>query len=158
VIHPQQPALKTSQLRYPLARLAEWGPENASRVFMMSDSRLAQAHARSSLRAVELLGPGEEELPAIVVRAQEDARCRQAFTRLGYSKVRSEYARHKREGKDTFVALDGEYLWPTMDFVRDWLKEERKRFVARARMTFLVTMLATVIAGLSFLAVVGVLG
>src|SRR5258705_5187443 len=40
----------------------------------------------------------DDALPAIVVRAQEDARCRLALARLGYSKVRAEYAKHKREG------------------------------------------------------------
>ena len=100
----------------------------------------------------------DDALPAIVVRAQEDARCRLALARLGYSKVRSEYARHKRQGKDTFAGLGREALWPTMDFVRDWLKEERSRIVARGRWPFLVTMLATIVAGLAFAAVAAILG
>jgi hypothetical protein len=97
--------------------------------------------------------PDDDALPTIVVKAQEDARCRLALARLGYSKVRSAYARHKREGKDPFAALGRESLWPTMNFVHDWLKEERSRIIARARWPFLVTMLATIVAGLTFAAV-----
>jgi hypothetical protein len=100
----------------------------------------------------------DDALPAIVVKAQEDARCRLALARLGYSKVRSEYARYKRERMDTFAGLGHESLWPAMDFVRDWLKEERSRIVARARWPFLVTMLATIAAGLAFAAVAAFLG
>ena len=97
-------------------------------------------------------------LPAIVVKAQEDARCRLALSQLGYAKVRTEYARHKREGKDTFAGLGHELLWPTMDFVYNWLIDERRRIIAQARWPFLVTMLATIIAGLAFAAVASILG
>ena len=45
-----------------------------------------------------------------------------------------------------------------MDFVRDWLKVERSRIVVRARWPFLVTMLATIVAGLAFVAVAAILG
>ena len=103
-------------------------------------------------------GPDDDALPTIVVKAQDDARCRVALARLGYSKVRSEYAGHKREGKDAFAALGREGLWPTMDFVRDWLKEERSRIVAKARWPFLLAMLATIVAGLAFAAVAAFLG
>jgi hypothetical protein len=103
-------------------------------------------------------GFGDDTLPAIVTKAQDDVRCRQALARLGYSKVRSDYARHKREGKDTFVGLDHERLWPTMDFVRDWLKEERQQIIVRVRWSFLLTMLATIVAGLAFVAANAVLG
>ena len=103
-------------------------------------------------------GADDNALPAIVVKAQEDAQCRQALGRLGYSNVRTEFARHKREGKDTFDSLGGERLWPTMDFVRDWLKEERSRIIAQARLPFLATMTATIVAGLTFAAVVALLG
>ena len=106
----------------------------------------------------ELLRCDDHALPAIVIRAQEDARCRQALARLGFFRVRSAYARQKADGNDTFVGLDPEFLSPTMDFVRDWLREERKRIVARARWPFLMTMLATIVAGLAFLAVSAVLG
>lgn len=100
----------------------------------------------------------DEALPAIVVKAQEDALSRLGLARLGYAHVRSEYARQKREGNATFEGLGGESLWPTMDFVRDWLKEERKRIVAQARWPFLATMLATIVAGLAFAAVAAILG
>jgi hypothetical protein len=100
----------------------------------------------------------DDALPAIVVKAQDDARCREALVRLGYSKVRSEFARHKREGKDTFAALGREGLWPTTDFVRDWLKGERSRIIARARWPFLAAMMATIVAGLAFAAVAAILG
>ena len=103
-------------------------------------------------------GPDDDALPAIVVKAQDDARCRQGLARLGYSKVRSEFARHKREGKDTFAALGREGLWPTMDLVRDWLKEERSKIFARARWPFLATMMGTIVAGLAFAAVAAILG
>jgi hypothetical protein len=102
--------------------------------------------------------PVDASLPAIVVKAQEDARCRLALARLGYSKVRSAYARHKRERKDTFASLDHESLWPTMDFVRDWLKDERRRIVARAKKPFLAAMLVTIVGGLAFAAVAAILG
>ena|SRR6476620_10475679 len=94
--------------------------------------------------------PVDDSLPTIVVKAQEDARCRLALARLGYYKVRSEYARHKREGTDTFLGLGHESLWPTTDFVYNWLRDERRRIIARARWPFLVTMLATIVAGLAF--------
>jgi hypothetical protein len=102
--------------------------------------------------------PVDDSLPAIVVKAQEDARCRLALARLGYSKVRSEYARHKREGTDTFAGLGHESLWPTMDFVYNWLRDERRRIIARARWPFIVTMLATIVGGLAFAAVAAILG
>lgn len=102
--------------------------------------------------------PADDALPALVVKAQEDVQCRLFLARLGYSKVRSEYVRHKREGKDTFAGLGREALFPTMNFVRDWLKGERRRIVARARWPFLVAMLATILAGLTFAAVVAILG
>ena len=103
-------------------------------------------------------GPDGDALPAIVVKAQDEARCRQALARLGYSRVRSEFARYKREGKDTFAALGREGLWPTMDLVRDWLKEERSKILARVRWPFLATMLTTIVAGLAFAAVAAILG
>ena len=102
--------------------------------------------------------PVDASLPAIVVKSQEDARCRLALARLGYSKVRSAYARHKRDGTHTFAGLGHESLWPTMDFVRDWLKSERSRIVARAKWPFLVTMLVTIVGGIAFAAVAAMLG
>jgi hypothetical protein len=99
----------------------------------------------------------EQVLPAIVMRAREDARCRQALARLGYVKVRSHYARSRRRGQTTFAALAHERLAPSMDFVRDWLAGERKRIVVAMRWPFLMTMLVTVVAGIVFAAVARVL-
>ena len=96
--------------------------------------------------------------PAIVIKAREDAVCRLALARLGYFKVRSAYARQMREGRDDFAGLEAGSLSPTMEFVGDWLREERKRRVARARRPFLITMVATVVAGIAFMAVAVVLG
>ena len=96
-------------------------------------------------------------LPAIVVRAQEDARCRRALARVGYVKVRAHYQRQRRKGRDTFIALQYEGLEPSLDFVRDWLAEERKRILARTRWPFLMTMLVTIVAGIVFVAVARVL-
>jgi hypothetical protein len=101
-------------------------------------------------------GPAADGLPAIVVKAQEDARCRSVLARLGYSAVRSEYARQKREGLVAFEGLGS--LRPTMDFVRDWLKEERRRILRRTRLPFLLTMVATIVAGLAFAVVAAYLG
>ena len=96
-------------------------------------------------------------LPAIVVRAQEDARCRLALARLGYARVRSEYVRHRRDRKEPFASLGQGSLWPSTDFVRDWLKEERRRIVMRAKWPFLMAMLVTIVAGLTFAAVAAML-
>ena len=121
----------------------------------MLDARFSSAPLAERLAQLQ---PDDEALPTIVVKAQEDVLARLALARLGYSKVRSAYARHKREGKDTFAALGRESLWPTMDFVRDWLKEERSRMIAQARWPFLLTMLATIVAGLTFAGVAAFLG
>jgi len=116
----------------------------------MLDSQLANLQA-------EGLSSADGSLPAIVVRAQEDARCRQALARLGYVRVRSEYLRHRRDRKETFASLGRESLWPTTDFVRDWLKEERHRILSRARWPFIMAMLVTIVAGLAFAAVTAIL-
>jgi hypothetical protein len=101
--------------------------------------------------------PDDEALPAIVLRARDDARCRLAMARLGYVKVRAHYAQARRDKEPEFTALGHLHLWPSMDFVRDWLIEERKRIVVRARWPFLMTMLATIVAGIVFVAVARVL-
>jgi hypothetical protein len=121
----------------------------------MLDTRFANTPPAEGLPHPQAV---DDSLPAIVVKAQEDALCRLALARLGYSKVRSEYARHKRNGADAFAGLGHEALWPTMDFVRDWLKEERRRIVARAKWPFLVTMLVTIVGGLAFAAVAAIFG
>jgi hypothetical protein len=45
-----------------------------------------------------------------------------------------------------------------MDFVRTWLKGEKKRAAARVRWTFMVAMLATIAAVLAFTFALSVLG
>jgi hypothetical protein len=99
-------------------------------------------------------------LPAFVERAQEDARCSQALSRLGYRRVKAAYALQIREARDTdtFYGLERDHLWPTMDFVRDWLKAEKRRVWSRARRPFLAAMLVTIVAGLGFVGAFLVLG
>jgi hypothetical protein len=96
--------------------------------------------------------PESDGLPEIVTKAQEDARCRAALGRLGYANVRRLHAWHKREGMATFLSLEREFLWPTTEFVRMWLKAERKRILVRLRWPFLTAMLATIVVGLASLA------
>ena len=95
-------------------------------------------------------------LPAIVVKAQEDARCRSALAHMGYSAVRSEHVRQRRERLTAFDGVGS--LRPNMDFVRDWLKEERRRIIARTRLPFLLAMFATILAGLAFALVAAMVG
>jgi len=101
---------------------------------------------------------GDNEFPAILRKAQDNVLCRKALASLGYSQVRAAYARHKQEGLDIFEDLGDAQLWPTLEFVRDWLKEERARMVAQVRWSFGVAMLATILAGLAFVATIAVLG
>src|SRR5262245_5061200 len=132
-----------SRSRSPAEPISRWFALNVLRLRALKlerDDALPISPAHSSVT-------NDDELPAIVVKAQEDARSQQALARLGYAKVRSEYLRHKRERRDTFLSLDPEFLWPTMDFVRDWLKAERKRIATRLRWPFLVTMSVTIVAG-----------
>ena len=102
-----------------------------------------EVHARS-------LSPESDDLPLILARAEEEQRSRLALKRVGYLKVRSAYRRYKREGKETFHAFGAEHLWPTMDFVRDWLRQERRRLIAQAQPVFLVSLLATLAVGFAF--------
>ena len=99
----------------------------------------------------------EQVLPAIVMRARDDARSRRVLAQLGYVKVRTHYTRCKREGETTFRGLEHQGLAPGMDLVRDWLAEERKRIVMAMRWPFLMTMLVTIVAGIVFAAVARVL-
>ena len=98
----------------------------------------------------ELGAPDEPPLPAIITRAQDEARCRLVLARLGYRKVRAEYVRHRQQRRDTFGALAHAELWPTMDFVRAWLKDERRRILLHVRSTFLAVMLTTIVTGVAF--------
>jgi hypothetical protein len=99
-------------------------------------------------------------MPAFVERAREDAQCRAALGRIGYSKVKAAYAGQLRDNAnaETFRGLERENLAPPMDFVRDWLKAERKRSFASVRWTFLGAMLATIVTGLAFAAAYTILG
>jgi hypothetical protein len=65
--------------------------------------------------------------------------------------------RQRQHGSDTFAGLDPGLPLPTMDFVRDWLRQERKRIVIRVRGPFLLGILAVIVAGLAFVAVSAVL-
>jgi hypothetical protein len=112
-------------------------------------------HARPPLPATDTAGA--LELPAIVRRAQEEARSAHALRCLGYRTVRAEYARHRRAGHDTFSAIAHVELWPTMEFVRGWLRGERRRILANIRATFLAAMLAAILAGLAFVGVLAFL-
>jgi hypothetical protein len=96
-------------------------------------------------------------LPAFVERAKEDALCRAALARIGYSKVKATYAQQQRSGSYRLVGL-GANLAPPMDLVRDWLQAERKRILVRVRWTFLGAMLGTIIAGLAFAAALAIFG
>jgi hypothetical protein len=98
----------------------------------------------------ELGAPDEPPLPAIITRAQDEARCRLVLARLGYRKVRAEYVRHRQQRRDTFGAIAHAELWPTMDFVRVWLKDERRRILLHVRSTFLAVMLTTIVTGVAF--------
>lgn len=99
-------------------------------------------------------------LPAFVERAQEEARCRAALARIGYRRVKAAYAQQLRAAldTDTFHGLERENLWPTMDYVRAWLKVEKKRILAHVRWTFLGAMLVTIATVLTFTAALSVFG
>jgi len=99
-------------------------------------------------------------LPAFVERARDDAQCRAALGRIGYSKVKAAYAEQLRTNANAemFRGLERENLSPPMDLVRDWLKTERKRSFANVRWTFLGAMLATIVTGLAFAAAYSILG
>jgi hypothetical protein len=103
------------------------------------------------------MSDADGSLPAFVERAQHDALCRAALARIGYRRVKAAYARQLREAHDEFYGLEQQNLRPTMDFVRDWLRMEKKRAVARVRWTFVAAMLATIVAVLTFAAALSVL-
>jgi hypothetical protein len=103
--------------------------------------------------------PGNSSLPAFVERAQQDAQWQSTLTRMGYRRVKAAYARQMRDLPKAEVFYGAEHLqqWPTMDFVRAWLKSEKRRLMARVRWTFVSAMLATIVAGLTFTAALFVL-
>lgn len=96
-------------------------------------------------------------LPLIVAKVEAESRARVALKRMGYLKVLIAYLSHKRAGEDTFFAFDADHIWPTMDFVQEWLREERRQLVARHRSVFLLSMLATIVTGLAFLVALALL-
>jgi hypothetical protein len=91
-------------------------------------------------------------LPAFVERAQQDAQWQAALARIGYRRVRTAYARQLRKMPkvEVFYGIEHLQLWPTMDFVRDWLKSEKRRSGGRARWTFMAAMLVTIAAAVTF--------
>ena len=105
-----------------------------------------------------LFAPTNDDLPLIVTKAEEDARSRLALKRMGYFRVLSAYHRYKREGRDTFHSFGADHLWPTMDFVRDWLKDEGRQLVAQHHWVFLLVLLATLAAGLTFVGALAIFG
>jgi hypothetical protein len=115
---------------------------------------------------MSVANPSEEmhgvggSLPAFVERAREDAECRAALARVGYSKVKAAYAQQVRDGTGSqiFRGLERENLSPPMDLVREWLRAERRRSFGTVRWTFLGAMLATIVTGLAFAAAYSILG
>ena len=106
-------------------------------------------------------GPGNEglrgpqirgELPTFLAKAQEDAELRRALARMGYRRVLATYLRQTKRsvGTGAFFGLAQEGLSPSLEFVGDWLKEEKRRIRAQVRSTFVVAMLSALGAGLAF--------
>ncbi len=98
-------------------------------------------------------------LPAIVERARQDKEWHDALSRFGYRRVRDAYAKQARETPQDEVFYGIEHLnhWPTMEFVRAWMKVEKKRKVAKVRWTFVGAMLATIAGVLTFTAALSIL-
>jgi hypothetical protein len=103
--------------------------------------------------------PDGGSLPAFVERAQQDAQWQATLARMGYRRVKAAYARQMRDMPKVEVFYGAEHLqqWPTMEFVRTWLKSEKRRIMARVSWTFVSVMLATIVAGLTFTAALSVL-
>jgi hypothetical protein len=127
---------------------------------MRNDPFANSRHQHEAGREVHArpLSPDSDDLPLILARAEEEARSRLALKRMGYLKVRSAYLRYKRDGKETFHAFGAEHLWPTMDFVRDWLRQERRRLIVQSRPVFLLALFATLVVGLAFLGAMALFG
>jgi hypothetical protein len=96
----------------------------------------------------------EGSLPAFVERAQQDAQWQAALARTGYRRVKAAYGKQVREAPQVAIFYGVEHLglWPTMDFVRDWLKTEKRRVRGRVRWTFVGAMLTTIVAVLALTA------
>ena len=97
--------------------------------------------------------------PAIVERARLDKEWQEALTRFGYRRVKLAYARQMRKSPRDEIFHGVEHLnhWPTMEFVRAWLKAEKKRMMVKMRWTFMAAMLATIAGALTFTAALSVL-
>jgi hypothetical protein len=97
--------------------------------------------------------------PAIVERARLDKEWQAALAHLGYRRAKQAYARQMRKSPRDEVFYGVEHLnhRPTMDFVRAWLRSEKKRRVAKVRWTFVAAMLATIAGALAFTAALSVL-
>ncbi len=98
-------------------------------------------------------GPeADEPLPAILERAQQDRQWQIALAKVGYRQVRAAYAQQLRESPKAEVFFGVKHLnhYPTMDFVRSWMKTQRMRALKRLSWTFLGTMLATIVAAITF--------
>ena len=91
-------------------------------------------------------------LPAILERAQQDRQWQIALAQVGYRQVKAAYTQQLRESPKAEVYFGIKHLshYPTMDFVRAWMKAQRKRALKRLRWTFLGTMLATIVAAITF--------
>jgi hypothetical protein len=96
--------------------------------------------------------PVDGSLPAFVERAQQDVQWQVALSFLGYRQVKAAFAQQLRESPraEVFFGLKHLNHYPTMDFVRAWMKSERKRALNRVRWTFLGAMLATIVAAITF--------
>jgi hypothetical protein len=93
-------------------------------------------------------------LPVILERAQQDRQWQLALAKSGYRQVKAAYARQMRESPkaEVFFGIKHLHHYPTMDFVRAWMRTQRKRAMRRLRWTFLGTMLATIVAAITFAA------
>jgi hypothetical protein len=107
---------------------------------------------------MSFISPGYEEpgadgaLPAFVERAQQDVQWQAALSRFGYRRVKAAYARQMRESPkaEIFFGIQHLNLYPTMEFVRTWMKSEKKRALQRVRWTFVAAMLVTIASALVF--------
>jgi hypothetical protein len=112
---------------------------------------------------MNIAGHGFDEiggsLPAIVERARQDKDWHGGLARLGYRRVREAYARQVRETPldDVFYGIEHLNQWPTMEYVRAWMKSEKKRKAGKVRWTFVAAMLATIAGVLAFTAALSVL-
>jgi hypothetical protein len=94
----------------------------------------------------------DEPLPAILERAQQDRLWQIALAQLGYRQVKSAFTRQLRDQPraEVFFGVKHLHHYPTMEFVRGWMKAQRKRTLRRLRWTFLGAMFATIVAVVTF--------